>query len=75
MELSPLVVQWREEARQEGRQEGERIVVENLLKARFSELDEELVTIIESIMELPPEEFTQLLLQLSREELLARFGN
>lgn len=42
MELSPLVLQWREEALQEGRQEGERVVIENLLKVRFGELDEEL---------------------------------
>lgn len=78
MELSPLVVQWREaalqEGRQEGRQAGERIVVENLLKARFGELDQELAAVIEPILELPPEEFTRLLLQLSREQLLARFG-
>lgn len=82
MELSPLVLQWREEARQEGKQEGrqegkqegERVVIENLLRVRFGELDEELAAIIEPVLELPPEEFTQLLLQLSREELLARFG-
>lgn len=74
MELSPLVLQWREEARQEGRQEGERVVIENLFKVRFGELDEELAAIVEPVLELPPEEFTQLLLQLSREELLARFG-
>jgi hypothetical protein len=74
MELSPLVLQWREEARQEGRQEGERVVIENLLRVRFGELDEELAAIIEPVLELPPEEFTQMLLQLSREELLARFG-
>ena len=82
MELSPLVLQWREEARQEGkqegkqegRQEGQRVVVENLLRARFGSLDDQLEAIIEPVLELPPEEFTQLLLQLSREELLARFG-
>jgi hypothetical protein len=36
-------------------------------------LDEELLSIIEPLLELPPEEFTGLLLQLSRDELLARF--
>jgi hypothetical protein len=70
MELSPLVLQWREEAQREG----QRRVVENLLKVRFGELDDQLTAIIEPVLELPPEEFTRLLLQLSREELLARFG-
>ena len=78
MELSPLVVQWREEALREGEQrgiqQGQRRVVENLLRFRFGSLDNQLAAIIKPVLELPPEEFTQLLLQLSREELLARFG-
>lgn len=78
MELSPLVVQWREEALREGEmrgiQQGQRQVVENLLLLRFGSLDEQLLAIIEPLLELPPEEFTRLLLQLSREELLTRFG-
>ena len=56
-------------------QQGERLVVENLLLVRFGALDAELSAIIEPVLALPPEEFTPLLLQLSREELLARFGN
>jgi hypothetical protein len=39
--------------------------VENLLKARFGELDEQLVGIIEPILQLPPQEYAALLLQLS----------
>ncbi len=78
MELSPLVVQWREEALREGEirgiQQERRQVVENLLRFRFGSLDEQLLAIIEPLLELPPEEFTRLLLQLSREELLTRFG-
>lgn len=57
MELSPLVLQWRQEAQREG----QRGVVENLLKVRFGELDDQLRAIIEPVLELPPEEFTRLL--------------
>jgi hypothetical protein len=49
------------------------LVVENLLKVRFGEIDNELQAIIEPLLSLPPEEFTPLLLQLSREELIHRF--
>jgi hypothetical protein len=48
--------------------------VENILQARFGSLDEELRKIIEPLLNLSPEEFTPLLLQLSREELLNRFN-
>jgi hypothetical protein len=58
---------------QRGKQEGRQLVVENLLRFRFGSLDEELSAIIEPLLALPPEEFTPLLVQLSREELLARF--
>ncbi|MCL1473980.1 hypothetical protein [Argonema antarcticum] len=58
---------------QEGMQQGQRVVVENLLMVRFDTLDEELRGIVNPLLELPPEEFTSLLLQLSRDELLARF--
>lgn len=69
MRLTPLYQQDREQAIQQG----ERLVVENLLKVRFGELDNQLQAIIEPLLALPPEEFTPLLLQLSREELIARF--
>jgi hypothetical protein len=58
---------------QQGVKQGKRIVVENLLRVRFGSLDDELSAIIEPLVELPVEEFTPLLVQLSREELLARF--
>jgi hypothetical protein len=48
--------------------------VENILQARFGSLDEDLRKIIEPLLNLSPEEFTPLLLQLSREELLDRFN-
>ena len=85
MRLAPLYEQDREQAIQEGIQQGvqqgiqqgiqqgERRIVENLLRIRFYSLDEQLAAIIPQILALPPEEFTHALLQLSREELLARF--
>lgn len=81
MRLAPLYQQDREQAIQEGEQrgletgiqQGERLVVENLLKVRFGEIDNELQAIIEPLLALSPEEFTPLLLQLSREELINRF--
>jgi hypothetical protein len=83
MELSPLLLQWRDEALQEGEERGlqqgarteRRTMIENLLRVRFGILDQELSGIIEPLVELPSEEFAVLLLQLSREELLARFGS
>ena len=78
MNLSPAYLRWRNDTFQEGRQEGtlegQRIMVENLLEERFGTLDEELSQIIARIMQLPVRERTRLLLQLSREELLERFG-
>lgn len=85
MELSPLYLERLDAALQSGVQQGiqqgietgiqqgERLVVENMLRVRFGALDEELRSIIEPLLELPPEEFTRLVLQLSRDELLARF--
>ena len=75
MELSPIYLQRLETATENGVKQGKRIVVENLLRVRFGSLDDELSAIIEPLVELPVEEFTPLLLQLSREELLARFLN
>ena len=85
MRLSPLYEQRLAEATQEGIEQGiergigqgQRIFIENLLKAKFGELDAELTAIIEPLLELPPADCTALLLQLSnlsRTELLARFN-
>ncbi|WGV26243.1 hypothetical protein [Halotia branconii] len=70
-----------EEARaaavQEGVEQGvqleRRQVVENLLRFRFGEVDEELSKVVNSLLQLSAEEFTPMCLSLSREELLARF--
>lgn len=81
MRLKPLYQQEKEQiqqqSRQEGRQEERRITIENLLRVRFGSIDNELESIVETLLPLSPEEFTPLLIQLSqlpREELLARFA-
>ncbi|MBE9054262.1 hypothetical protein IQ243_28500 [Nostocales cyanobacterium LEGE 11386] len=63
-----------QEARAQAVQEGQRQVVENLLRYRFGSVDGELSRVVDSLLQLSPEEFTPLCLQLSREELLARFA-
>ncbi|MBD2247137.1 hypothetical protein [Nostoc sp. FACHB-888] len=84
MRLSPIYEQKLAEVKQEGIQEGiqegmqegilaeRRNVIENLLRVRFGSLDAELRGITEALLALSPEEFTPLLLQLSKEELLNR---
>ncbi|BAY36593.1 hypothetical protein NIES2111_09200 [Nostoc sp. NIES-2111] len=73
MRLSAIYEQKLAEAKQEGIQAERRQVIENLLQVRFGTLDAELSAIIEPLLLLTPQEFTPLLLQLSREELLERF--
>lgn len=70
MALSEAYQQWE----QKTLQQGQRLGLENLLKVRFGILDEELSRVIEPLLQLPPEEYTRLCLQLSREGLLARFN-
>ncbi len=71
MELSPLYLERLENARQQGK----RLMVEGMLQAKFGEVDAELSAIIEPLLLIPPLEMGQLILQLSREELLARVRN
>jgi len=83
MRLSPIYEQKLAEAKQQGLQEGlqegiqaeRRQVIENVLQVRFGSLDAELSAVIEPLLKLTPEQFTPILLQLSREELLNRFLN
>lgn len=73
MNLSTAYLEWREATLEEGLQRGRRESAENLLKARFGELDEELAARVPEIVKLSPEEYMPLLVNLSREELLERF--
>ncbi|MFP4123540.1 MAG: flagellar assembly protein H, partial [Coleofasciculus sp.] len=57
-------------------QQAQHFIVENLLKIRFGELDEQLTARVTSLLALPPQQLSQYLLELSqvsREQLLARF--
>lgn len=84
MELSPLYEQRLEVATQiginqglqqginQGLQQGKRLLIENFLRFRFGQLDEELSALIEPLLEMPAEEIPPLLMQFSREELIAR---
>ncbi|MEO1433822.1 MAG: flagellar assembly protein H [Cyanobacteria bacterium J06633_8] len=81
MQLSQAYLEWEQKTErrgiEQGMEQGQRQVVENLLKARFGELDEQLLAIIEPMLQLPPQEYASLLLELSslqREELLERFA-
>jgi hypothetical protein len=85
MKLSQMYQQQLEEIKKQERQEGEKLgldrgiererraMIESILQVRFGEVDSQLATIINPLIAMNREEFTPLLLQLSREELLARF--
>ncbi|WP_233467045.1 hypothetical protein [Dolichospermum flos-aquae] len=79
MKLSEMYQQQLAEIKKQEREEGvlreRRAMIESILQVRFGELDSELATIIDQVIAMNREEFTPLLLQLSREELLARFTN
>ncbi|WP_414569395.1 hypothetical protein [Nostoc sp. CCY 9925] len=75
MNLSQAYQQWEDTTKQQARLEGQRQVVENLLRFRFGSVDEELSRVVDNLLQLTPEEFTPLSLELSREDLLARFNS
>ncbi|MEH2161264.1 MAG: hypothetical protein V7K38_09485 [Nostoc sp.] len=76
-QLEEIKKQERQEGEQQGRQEGllreRRAMIESILQVRFGEVDSELAMIIDRVIAMTREEFTPSLLQLSREELLAKF--
>ena len=86
MKLSPLYVQWEKEATQRGIQQGiqqgvqqgvqqeRRAMIESLLELKFDAMDAALATLVEPLSQLSRKEAMQAISQLSREELLSRFG-
>jgi hypothetical protein len=56
---------------QQGIKRGQEIV-ENLIKLRFGDMDKALSSVIKRLLQLPPQESSRLILQSSREELLAK---
>ncbi|MDT9277929.1 MAG: hypothetical protein P5680_25850 [Limnospira sp. PMC 737.11] len=74
MELSPLYLQRLQTVKEEGIQQGQRSLLESMLQVKFGAVDAELAEIIDRLIAVPPLEQAQLIWQLSREELLARFS-
>ncbi len=78
MKLSPVYLRWREDTLEQGRQEGQQDIKQQMIQSfftvRFGSVDEELSAIVEPMLELPQDELTSLLLAASREQLLERFG-
>lgn len=82
MNLTEAYQEARAQAVQEGVEQGvqleRRQVVENLLRFRFGSVDEELSRVVNTLLQLSPDDFARFLLELSslsREELLARFNS
>ena len=67
------MLQGREQGIQQGHLEERDLVVKNLLKLRFG-VDETLSTLVKPLVQMSQEESLRLLMQASREELIARFG-
>ncbi|MDF5740268.1 hypothetical protein [Nostoc sp. S13] len=78
MNLTEAYQEARAAAVQEGVEQGQRQVVENLLRFRFGSVDEELSRVVDNLLQLAPDDFARFLLELSslsREELLAIFNS
>jgi hypothetical protein len=83
MNLESVYLKWKEdtwqegkkEGKKEGQKEGQRVFVEQMLKTRFGALDDILSSLIESLLKLKPEDSSRLLLQASREELVAKLSH
>jgi hypothetical protein len=69
MNLSPVYQQWRENTLRQM----QRTFIENIIAARFGE-KEVRPQVVKSLLKLSPEESSRLLVQISREELLAKFS-
>lgn len=64
-----------EQGRLEAQEQERRKMVEALMQLRFETIDPELEAIAPKLMALPTEEFSRLILQRSREELLGQFSD
>lgn len=74
MALSQAYQEWEQQTRRQGLQQERQDAIASLMKLRFDEVDPELQAIIPALTNLPAEEYTQLLWQLTRAELLQRFA-
>jgi hypothetical protein len=77
MNISEIVKERQDKILQDGIRQGIKRgqeIVENLLTLRFGGIDEGLSRVIKRLVQLPPQESSRLILQSSREELLAKLG-
>jgi hypothetical protein len=78
MNLSQIYQDWREKTLREGQKEGQKeersLFVENLLRFRFGKIDEALLPVVKRLLNLPAQDSSRLILQSSREELLAKLS-
>lgn len=70
----PYITSVEQLAKEEGVAEERKQVIEHLLQMRFGELDETLRTTVEPLLSLPAQEYTCLLMEFSRKELISQFG-
>lgn len=75
MALSQAYQEWEQQTRRQGLQQERQAAIASLMRLRFGAVDSELQAIIPALTNLPADEYTQLLWQLSREELLQRFSD
>ena len=68
-EVMEIVTSWH----LKGAEAERRKMISGILKVRFGNIDASLEAIIPQLMQLTPEEYTDLLLRVSREELLLQF--
>lgn len=77
MALSQTYLEWEKETERRGRERGllqeRQSNIMNLMRFRFGSIDATLEALIPQMMELSSEEYTRLLLQLSKEELIQHF--
>jgi predicted transposase YdaD len=59
---------------QEGREEGRQETIENVLKIRFSKLDQHIKEAIPGLMQLPHQEGLEMVMNASRQEIIDRFS-
>jgi hypothetical protein len=73
MALSQVYLEWEKQTKRLGYEEERRSTIENLLQLRFGSIDQDLQAIIPNLMNLNNAEYTRLLYQLSKEELIQHF--
>jgi hypothetical protein len=74
MALSQAYLAWEQTTEQRGEMRAKQDSIRSLLKIRFGDKDEALLAIAPQLLNLSTDDYTRLILQSSREELLAQFS-